>query len=101
MAPSERLAANVGGNVIWVIALCARLLCNDSIFCVLPGTCSAAPRHSAIIISQIQASKLKEANWRIRLLDSTPNFSICAETRLQTPRCSTKTPLGIPLEPEV
>ncbi len=62
---------------------------------------SVAPDVSAIRVSQIEASKLNDANCRTRLSGRTSKTSTCARARLHNPPCSNKTPFGLPVDPEV
>ena len=52
-------------------------------------------------ISHTEASKLQEANCKTRLSGPTPKARVWAATKLHSPPCSSSTPLGRPVEPEV
>jgi hypothetical protein len=52
-------------------------------------------------ISDMAASKLKEANCKTRLSGPTPQSRTCAAMTLRKPLCSIRTPFGTPVEPEV
>ena len=48
-----------------------------------------------------QASKLSDANCRSRSSGCTANTCRCASAKFHNPRCVTKAPFGLPVEPEV
>ena len=55
----------------------------------------------AAAISQTAASKLCDANCRMRASDVMAKRSICTAARLGIPSWVTATPFGVPVEPEV
>ncbi len=60
-----------------------------------------APESSPMESSQVAASKLYEANWSQRVSGPMPMRGPWSATITATVRCSTTTPLGRPVEPEV
>ncbi len=60
-----------------------------------------APALSGVQISETAASKLSEANCSARLPGPMPYAPILASTMFGMERCSTTTPLGRPVEPDV
>ncbi|ALB13571.1 hypothetical protein ACT79_23785 [Burkholderia pseudomallei] len=62
---------------------------------------SRAPAQSGDQISQCAASKPSAAICVERLVRSTPNCALCHAISPSTERCSTTTPLGTPVVPEV
>src|SRR5882762_4880700 len=65
------------------------------------GTTSAAPAAHAINTSITAASKLDDASCNTRDSDVRANCFLCAAARFGTPSCSTMTPFGVPVDPEV
>ncbi|MNO88870.1 hypothetical protein D3C76_803370 [compost metagenome] len=65
------------------------------------GMYKVAPKNKAMYISQIEVSKDKLANWTIRsclLIASSCSKKVL---RLPSPWCSTMTPFGFPVVPDV
>ncbi len=60
-----------------------------------------APEHKVVKHSEIEASKLNDANCNVFLFLFQLKLSIWAVTRVHKPWCSNNTPLGFPVEPEV
>ena len=88
----RRLRAAASGHQSRVAALSTRSA---------PGKQSVAPQTSAMTTSEMDASKLSDANWRTRLPGATPNAAAWARARFAKPRCVFIAPLGLPVEPEV
>ncbi len=65
------------------------------------GITRHAPDSRASHISSTDASKLGDANCETRSPAATPQRSILSAAKLAMPACSTTTPLGRPVEPEV
>ncbi|KGD34284.1 non-ribosomal peptide synthetase, terminal component domain protein [Burkholderia pseudomallei] len=59
------------------------------------------PLHSAAQTSHVVASNATPATLALRQPVPTSNAPACHATRLQTLRCSTITPFGCPVEPDV
>lgn len=55
----------------------------------------------AISISETDRSKLSDENWSTRLPGVSPEDATSAADSCTKPRCSMRTPLGRPVEPEV
>ena len=100
---STNPGTTLGGSVTWVIARSFNTAANASPASMRarPGRQRQAPRHQAVKTSDTEASKLSEANCSNRLRGSMANASICASVSSRKPSCSTSTPLGVPVEPEV
>src|SRR5579859_7651732 len=64
-------------------------------------TFTDAPLPSAIAISNTDASKLIDANCSTRSPSPSPNLLLCASTTFASPPCSTITPFGLPVDPDV
>jgi len=62
---------------------------------------SAAPANRVMKISEVATSKQGEATCKIRSDPSRPYVSTSARARFASERCSTMTPFGTPVEPEV
>src|SRR5579859_287415 len=67
----------------------------------LPTTSTHPPQTSGAKISNTDTSKLSEVEASTRDSSPGPNSALAQDTRLTTPRCSTTTPLGRPVDPEV
>ena len=59
------------------------------------------PETSGAKISKTDTSKLSEVEARTLASSSAGNSALAQHTRPTTPRCSTTTPLGRPVDPEV
>jgi hypothetical protein len=102
-AASADAISTTGGIVACVIACCCVKLAS-----ALPVTCSEdagmcrlAPCAIDIASSHANASKLSDENCSTRLDASTCSAWRCQVARLHQPRCSTITPFGRPVDPEV
>src|SRR5947209_14785818 len=100
---SGKPASTAGGTVACVILYreMARASLSPASTDPRGGMYNAAPRQSAIITSEKEASKLNDANCTMRLWASTAKPRICSITKLHNPLCSILNPFGLPVEPEV
>jgi len=64
-------------------------------------TCNSPPPQSVVNISDTDASKPSDANCSTRPPTPTPNIFPCSRARFVTPPCSTITPFGWPVDPDV
>ena len=79
------------------------LLTDEMCQCITAGSAAgktrAAPDARAVAISEAAASKLSDANCRMREPGAIASRSMWAAARLGMPLCVTATPFGVPVEP--
>ena len=95
--------SNEGGRSAWVMRRSASTSRRPRAARVVAGSAmtSVAPEQSAVVMSEIDASKLVERWKRTRAPGARSKAAICARTSVGRPRCATRTPLGAPVLPLV